>query len=288
MRFNFGSDGSITIDQQRYVQELLAQHGMQDCTEVGTPMVPGTQLLPAGTALDGRPADPLLDAGNAATYRSITGGLLYASCLTRVDITASVNQLTRHMAKPTASHLAAAKHVLRYLKGTVSLGLTYRRSSDVDRVNRLVAYADASWASDITSARSQSGYVLMLNGSAVSWRSKRQSLICLSTAEAEYDSLHECVREVKYLRGLLGEMGLAQTSPTQVREDNIAAIIIASQPITSARTRHVALRFHFVREAIRDGTIIVQHCASQYMLADVLTKILPKPQHCNLRSLIHG
>ncbi len=280
MNFHFGAEG-ITIEQQHYVDDLLEQHGLSNCNPTGTPLSPVTQLLPASAD------DELLDHAGAAEFRAITGSLLYLACVSRPDLSVTTHQLSRFVSRPTRSHAAAAKTALRYLRGA-KVGLTYHRGNSDGIANKLVGYADASWACDPTTSRSLSGYVFLLNGTAVSWRCKGQSVVALSTAESEYSSLTEAVREAHFLRGLLGEMGERQDHPTTIFEDNMAAQILANQPQTSMRTRHVALRFHFVREAIRDGVVEVKHCSSQQNLADSFTKILPKPHHCLLRSLICG
>ena len=200
----------------------------------------------------------------------------------------AVNQLSRFMSAPSVAHLRAAKHVLRYLRGTGSIGLCYRRAAGSELSNVLSGFADASWASQPGTSRSVSGYVFMFNGGAVSWRCKLQSTIALSTAEAEFDALCAATREAMYLRGLLQEMGLQQQQATTIFEDNQPCIALARNPMTSARTRHVALRFDFVREKLRAALVDVVYCPTGDMVADMLTKILPAPQQAKLREIVHG
>jgi hypothetical protein len=163
----------------------------------------------------------------------------------------------------------------------------YRQRSGSER-DVLVGYADASWMSVPGSSRSVSGYLFVLNGAAVSWRCKVQSTVALSTAEAEFDALCAATREAVYLRGLLQEMGIAQQSATTIYEDNQPCIALMHNPMTSSRTKHVALRFHFVREKLQGGEIEVEYCPTADMLADLLTKMLAAPQHARLRSFVHG
>ena len=184
--------------------------------------------------------------------------------------------------------MAAAKHVLRYLRGTDELGLCYRRPEDASQQCLLQAYADASWMSVPGTSRSVSGYVFMLNGGAISWKCKVQTTVALSTAEAEFDALCAAVREAVYLRGLLQEMGLAQVEPTTLFEDNQPCIQIAKNPVTSSRTRHVALRFNFVREKLQAKLVALQYCPTEEMVADIMTKMLPQPQHSKLRCIMMG
>ncbi len=247
MRFCFG-DGWVTMDQERYVGELLERHGLATCHSVLTPLAPGTELRPADK--DGSSdaeCDQLLPADKALQFREVVGALLYLVTCTRPDIAMAVNQLSRHMATPTRAHLAASKHVLRYLRGTASMGLRFERAARSEQRDELVGFADASWMSVALTSRSVSGYVFTLNGAAISWRCKVQSTIATSTAEAEFDALCCATRESMYLRGLLQEMCLQQRQPTTIFEDNQPCIALVQNPMTSHRTRHVALRFNFVR-----------------------------------------
>jgi transposase InsO family protein len=281
MRFLF-SDGQVTMDQQRYIGEILERNGMAACNPAVTPLPPGTELAKAASDSE------LLPADKASTYREIVGSLLYLVVCTRPDIAMATNQLSRHMATPTQTHLGAAKHVLRYLRGTSSLGLAYSRPASRDQRNIVLGYADSSWQSVPGTSRSVSGYVFMLNGAAVSWRCKVQTIIAMSTAEAEFDALSMAAREAIYLRGLLGEMQLAQPGPTVMNEDNQPCIQMAKNPVTSSRVKHAVLRFNFVRECLEAKHIDIVYCPTEDMLADAFTKILPRPAFSRLRALIMG
>jgi len=280
----------VSVDQQRFVGELLERHGLAACHSVLTPLPPGTKLRAvdkegSGPASEG---DAHLPDDKALLFREITGALLYLVTCTRPDVAVAVNQLSRHMATPTRAHLAAAKHVLRYLKGTAGLCLRYERQASSEHSNELLGYADASWMSVPGTSRSVSGYAFLLNGAAVSWRCKVQSTIALSTAEAEFDALSAAVREAVYLRGLMQEIGLPQLEATVVREDNQPCIALCKNAVASQRTRHVALRFNFVREKLHAGLIDIEYCPTAEQLADILTKVLPAPQHARLRAHLHG
>jgi hypothetical protein len=128
----------------------------------------------------------------------------------------------------------------------------------------------------------------VLNGAAVSWRCKVQSTVALSTAEAEFDALCAATREAVYLRGLLQEMGIAQQSATTIFEDNQPCIALMHNPMTSSRTKHVAMRFHFVREKLQAKILDVVYCPTEEMVADIMTKILARPQHFKLRAVMLG
>ena len=201
MRIRAGQ-GRVSMDQERYVLDLLERYKMADCRPVSTPLPPGTELIKA------KESDPTaLAKDEALRYREITGSLMYLVACTRPDLAVAVNQLTRNMANPTQAHMTAAKHVLRYLKGTAGLGLLYGGRGKGSGDNTVVGFADATWGSIPDSSRSVSGYLFMINGAAVSWKCRVQSCVALSTAEAEFFSLCDATREAVYLRNLMQELG---------------------------------------------------------------------------------
>ena len=169
---------------------------------------------------------------------------------------------------PTQSHLTAAKQILRYLKGTVYLGLSYKKCAD----GNLIGYSDADWAADVDDRRSTSGNVLLLAKGAVSWLSKKQATVALSTAEAEYVALSVATQEAIWLRRLLTDVGEFLEDPIVNNEDNQEAIAMAKNPVGHARTKHIDIRYRFVREAVQNGAIILKYVATGEMIADNLTK----------------
>eukprot|EP00052_Salpingoeca_macrocollata_P029827 m.307284 g.307284 ORF g.307284 m.307284 type:complete len:509 (-) comp23022_c5_seq5:537-2063(-) len=273
------SNGAIRLDQERYASEVLQRFGMADCKPLGTPLEPGTVLSP------GDDQSELLSADQASVFRGIVGALLFLGSCTRPDLAFSTHQLSKVMAAPTQKHLIAAKRVLRYLQGTKSLGITFSRSG-VQRP-QLHGFTDASWNSEAR-RRSTSGFVFLMTGGAVSWRTKMQSVAALSTAESEYYAMAEAVREVLFLRNLLMELGCPQRSPTSLLEDNQATIKIATNAMTTSRTKHIDLRQHFVRDVITAGDVVLEYCPTADMVADELTKALSKAQHVALRGFMMG
>lgn len=259
---------------------------MAQSRPMSTPLPPSTELVPAKDG-SGVGADELLSVDDGLRFREITGSLMYLVACTRVDLAVAVNQLARNMAKPSKAHMTAAKHVLRYLRGTASLALRYGNPSAAN-VNTVVGYADATWGNIPGSSRSVSGNVFLLNGAAVSWKCKVQSCVALSTAEAEFFSLCEATREAVYLRNLMEEIGLPQTSATRILEDNQPCIHLVHNPVTVSRSKHVAIRFNFVRERLELGQIDVVYCPTGDMVADALTKALPRPQHVKHRETLFG
>ena len=206
------------------------------------------------------------------SYQSIVGSQLYAAIATRPDIAQAVGVVSKFCANPTQSHFTAAKRILRYLKGTVSLGLSYKKCAD----GILTGYSDADWAGDVDDRHSTSGNVFSLARGAVSWLSKKQATVALSTAEAEYAALSTATQEAIWLRRLLTDVGEPLEEPIVIHEDNQGAIAMAKNPVGHARTKHIDIRYHFVREGVQNGVIVLKYVATDEMIADILTKPLPK------------
>jgi hypothetical protein len=268
MEIDYDDDGSIKIHQKEYIQQLLERHGMLDCNPTATLLDIKVKLTVTSEN------DALADAKE---YASIVGGLMFAACVTRPDIMCAVGQLSQFLNNPSTNHLLAAKRVLRYLKGTLTLGIVYRPPP-----MRLAGYSDADWAGDISTRRSTTGYVVMLNNGAIAWRSQRQPTVALSTMEAEYMALTEATKELKWVRQLLLELGYTRKdsdAPTQLYSDNQSAIALAKNPVSHARAKHIDIRHHFIRDAIQDKVIWVQYIPTSEMTADSLTKALGREKH---------
>jgi len=250
MEIEYGNDGSIKIHQNSYIQQLLDRHGMADCNSVTTPLDTSVKL----SSIMSEEAST-----DAREYASIVGGLMFAACVTRPDIMCAVGQLSQFLNNPSSKHMSAAKRVLRYLKGTSSLGITYRPPP-----LHLQGYSDADWAGDMDTRRSTTGYIVMLNNGAIAWKSRRQPTVALSTMESEYMALTDATKELKWVRMLLAELGhsnnkSADEIPTVVFSDNQSAIALGKNPVSHARAKHIDLRHHFIREAIQDQIIWVQY-----------------------------
>jgi len=205
-------------------------------------------------------------------YRSIIGLLNYISAKTRPDITFAVNVLSRFCINPGPKHWTAAKRVLRYLKGTMEQGIKIKKNIDM----KLVGYTDADWAQDTEDRKSTSGYIYEIGGAIISWKSKKQPTVALSTAEAEYNAIAFAMKEGLYLRNLLMEIGFEQKEPTMLYVDNQAAISWALNPVEKQRTKHIDLKYHFIREKVQDGSFVLKYCKTQDMAADMMTKPVGK------------
>jgi hypothetical protein len=200
----------------------------------------------------------------------MTGAITYLSSVTRLDLALSVGQIQRAMAAPTVEHLAAAQNILRYVSGTLDYTLELGGNLDID------AHVDSAFADDKQTGRSTNGFVITLGIGAVSWSSKRQSLVTLSTTEAEYVAASSAAREVVWLTTLLRELGIyAGTVPLHC--DNQGAIDLAKLIRYRPRTKHIGARFHYVRECVDTGIIDLQYISTHDQLADALTKPMSGP-----------
>ena len=280
-RISIDSDKlSVTLDQTHYITELLERFKMSDSTPVATPMVKHLSASNSGE---------ILSKDEHELYRIKVGSLLYLACWTRPDISFSVSELSRFVSAPCQTHSVAVNHLLRYLKGTCNLGLTFSKSSSQGAINQLWGFVDSDWAGCQDTRKSTSGYALMLNGAAISWKSKLQTVVALSTAEAEFVAASSMVQEVIYARKLLDNLGFPQTAPTEVFEDNSTCIAWSEGSIGgSDKAKHIDLREHFVHDAVKKDVLKLVVISSADNVADLLTKPLSKAPFQLLRKRIMG
>ena len=195
---------------------------------------------------------------------------MYLSICTRPDISYAVGSLARYMANPTTVHWQAAKGVLRYLAGTSDYGITFGAgAADLN----LLGYCDADYAGDIDTRRSTTGYVFLYNGGAITWQSKRQQTVAVSTTEAEYMAAAAAVKEGLWLRKLLGDLHL-ETKTINIMADNQSAIKLLRNPISSLRSKHIDVIHHFARERVMRQEVAFHYTSTDTMIADILTKAL--------------
>lgn len=252
---------------------MLENFGMETCKPTPTPLTTSTVT---------KNENGLFDGGNVNRYREAIGALLYISTRTRPDIAASVGILARKFQAPTNADSACVKRIMRYLQGTKDLGLNVFWKNDAQRPI-IEAYADADWAGDTSDRKSTSGVLIMVNGNPVAWKSKKQVGVALSSTEAEYISVSECVKVIKWARMSLSELNMLETTPTVLFEDNMGAIRWSSG---EKRAKHVDIRFHFVRDEAENGTVELKYCPTAEMAADILTKPVSARQLEHLRSLL--
>ncbi|GKU96667.1 hypothetical protein SLEP1_g9878 [Rubroshorea leprosula] len=260
----------IFISQEKYGKDLLKKCIMEDCNSVGTPMVSNQKFN--------------LDDGeekvDAHAYRSLIGSPLYLTN-SKPDIAFATSVLSRFMQSPSKTHYGAARRILRYLKGTISFGILYAKN---DQFN-LFGYSNSDWAGCVDDRRSTSGYAFFLGSDAISWSSKKQASIALSSSEAEHISLIAAACQATWTRRILEDMKQLQVQPTKIFCDNQSTIAMKKNPVFHSRTRHIETRHHFIRELVASGGVEVVHCNSKDQVADIFTKPLPLDKFGSDKSL---
>ena len=261
----------LWLHQKQYILNMLEKYSLSNAKVVSTPADVSVQL---------KKDDGVSNKVDSVTYQSIIGSLLYAAIATRPDIAQAVGVVAKFSSSPNQAHLTAAKRILRYLKGTLNLAIRYQKLEDEE----LIGYTDADWAGDLDDRHSTTGNIFMMGGGPVSWLSKKQAIVALSTSEAEYVALSFATQEIVWLRKLLiTDLKSTSQKPTVLMEDNQGAISIAKNPVAHARTKHIDIRYHYIREAVQNGTINLCFCPSENMIADLLTKPLPRGRFTMLR-----
>lgn len=264
--------GTISIDQSLYIKSILERFGMSDCNPVSSPLDLNQKL-----SMESSPkCQDEIDRMSRVPYQEAIGSIMYAAQLTRPDICFAVSMLSRFNHNPSMAHWNAVKRVLRYMKGTVDAKLVFDRDGNPG----IIGYCDADWANDLDLRRSTTGYMFLFHGAAISWSAKRQQTVALSTTEAEYMSLSSATQEAVWLKTLNDE--LLPSAQIQIFCDNKSAICLASNNMFHKRTKHISIRYHFVREKVADGSIKINYVATNDMIADVLTKSIPSEKAKNL------
>ena len=263
---------SILLKQAKYTADLLRKAGMTYCKPVTSPMSTSETLS--------REGGQLLSPEAATRYRSIVGALQYLT-LTRPDISYAVNKVCQYLHSPAEAHWTAAKRILRYLRHTSGIGLKISKSTST----LLSVFSDADWAGSTDDRRSTSGFVLFFGSNLVSWSARKQATVSRSSTEAEYKALANATAELIWLQILLGELGIRQWRPPVLWCDNIGATYLSANPVFHARTKHMEVDFHFVRERVARKALDIRFVSSQDQLADGLTKPIGAAQ---LRLLRHN
>lgn len=255
------TNGQVKMSQERYVNKILQRFEMQSCKSRETPCEPKLDYTDNAEKLN-----------QPKKYREAVGSLIYLATCTRPDINFVVSKLSQHFSEPTIEHWNTVKHVFKYLKGTTEQGLHFKKN-DREKLG-LKIYCDASWASNETDRRSTSGYCASLceGSSLISWKTRKQQTVALSTCEAEYISLASAMQECIYLEQLLQCLDNYKYAKTRVYEDNQGTIALTKNPVNRQRCKHIDVKYHFIRDIITTGRVILEYCPTEQMLADVLTK----------------
>ncbi len=263
--------GTLHVSQKHYIGKILEKYRMGEANPVGMPMDPGVNLSRSEMSAKYLPKDRKLDW----PYAESVGSLMWAATGTRVDIAHATSIVAQYTMDPETQHETAVKRVMRYLKATVDVGITFHSNAEFE----LTGYSDADFANDERDRKSYSGYVFVLSGGPISWSSKKQSTVATSTMAAEYMAMDSATREAVWLRALLNEMGFYQNGSTTLYVDNRAAMELAKDNKYHDRAKHIDRSYHFIREHVAVGDIRVEHCSGEDNLADILTKALAKPRH---------
>ena len=262
------SPDHIFISSSKYIESILLREGLGRSNSISTPLDPNITLVP-------NPDGNVGDRSNA--YASLLGELQYIATATRPDIAYAVNQLASYTANPSLQHHTALKCILQYLSGTRTHGITYKAVKD--HLDFFTGYADAAYA-NTDDYRSTTGYVFLAGEGAITWSSKKQISTASSSTHAEYVALSEASCEACWLRNLYSKLGLLKEEvPTTIHGDNDGSVAMANNPQFHSRSKHIALRWHWIRELVQDNTIAVDTCRDPNQTADILTKALLHQKH---------
>ena len=255
------SKHSISLHQSPYIDQLCDVFGVASMSPKVLPMDPKLQFVK--------------DMGSSITdperYRKLIGALLHLTNCTRPDASFAINVLARYNQDPRTAHLEAGINLLRYIMGSSKLALTFGSGQQE------MIYHDADYASSLDDRRSTSGYVVLLNGAAVSWASKKQPTVALSTMEAEYQSASLCAREVLWLRHLWPSLGHDVKGPTIIHGDNAACLALCASHQVTSQAKHISVLHHFATEHVQMNNIAFKYVASASNVSDIMTKALFKP-----------
>ena len=265
---------TMTISHRMKIKDLLDSNGMKGCRTSPTPLVPKEKLK----SLKEDPSQEPATVSEHQKYMKVVGSIQHIACVTRPDLAFAAHSLARHISAASRQHWLAAQHVMRYLQKTVNLGLQFSASKGYSVAE---AYSDADFA-DALSLKSVSGNMLMMYGNCVFWRPKRQAVIAGDTMEAELIAANELM----WLKQLCTDVSLSAFMPT-LWGDNKSANLLATNPVSSDRSKHIRVRHLRVRDAVEAEEIEIDWIGTKFMLADGLTKVLPGPALSNMRDKLH-
>lgn len=272
LRISRDKDGNYYLDQEKYILQILETFNMSNCHPVATPSDPGQKLCKDMSPKSKEEEEEM----QQVPYQQLVGALLYLVQGTRPDIAFSVGDISRYNSCFGKAHWTAAKRILRYLKGTAGIKIKYVKAVK----DGLSGYCDSDWASDIDKRRSCTGYVFCLQNGAISWGSRRQPTVALSTTEAEYMALSSAIQEALWLKQFGQELGnVLPNGPVTIQCDNMGAINLAKNDAFQARSKHIDIRYHFIRDCITELNIEVKYAPTEKMVADILTKPVPGAKH---------
>ena len=268
MHYFLGLEVCQEEGQGKYIADILGKFHMEDSKPMSTPMITHWKKLHAS------------DSGlvDSTLYSQLIGSLMYL-VNTRPDICFAVNTMIQFMCEPRKVHWVAAKHILRYLQGTVDYGLDYRQGDGV----RLAGYTISDWAGCASDKKSTSGCCFGLGSTVVSWFSQKQQSVALSLAKAEYmaTSLASC--EAIWLRKMLFDLFGQPLRPSVIYCDNQSCIKLTKNPVFHDRSKHIGIKYHFIKDYVQKGVVKLEYIPTDEQVADILTKALPRGKHVYFR-----
>jgi hypothetical protein len=268
MQISRSDDGSVCLHQAHYAKKMLEKFGLDEANPVQIPIDKDCYTNDSATPLT---CD--------IPYREAVGSLMYLATATRPDLSFSVGFVARNMQNPTINDWNRVKKILRYVKGTINQGIVYKRG---ETNGIMKAYCDSDYASDCASRKSTSGIVCKYAGGAITWKSRKQQSIALSTTEAEFMAACEAAKEVVWLTKLFEDISSLRETPV-IQIDNQGAIKLIRNPEFHSRTKHIDVKYCFIREKVQEGKIDVAYISTEHQIADVFTKPLAKERFQVLR-----
>ena len=259
-------DHQVWVQQNRYAKQVLLQFGGENLRPASTPLAPGVKLE------GGEGSDVRLQE-----FQSAVGSLQYLATGTRPDLSFAVGEVSKFLTCPREEHWRSVQHILRYLSSTKDYALVLGATSEGE--TSLQGYTDADWGANDETRRSISGHTFILGAGAVSWSSKRQQTVALSSTEAEYLALTRATKEALWLQRLLGEIEGKTRGAVAIHVDNLGCIAMAKNPEGHERSKHIDIQAHFVRQHVSNRRVELNYCPTEEMVADIMTKPLPKGKH---------
>jgi hypothetical protein len=271
--------GTIRLTQRPYWEHVINRFDLTSIPPRNTP-------LPIGINLD-HEMSPKTESEKeqmlSKPYRSILGSVMWGQLATRPDLSFSVSLLSRFQANPGIDHWNALMHVIGYVKNTIDFGLTYSR----ENVLSPIAFVDADYGGCRDTRRSTSGYIFLMAGGAVTWSSKRQATVALSTVEAEYVAMSRCAQQMAWMQTWLDEVVVEYEKPGIIKGDSRGAIALSKNTKDHGKVKHIDIRHHYLRDLVKAGTILFEQVPSIDNLADLFTKPLSRDHHHRLLSRLN-
>ncbi|GJX28460.1 putative RNA-directed DNA polymerase [Tanacetum coccineum] len=263
----------IGLSQDTYLDKILKRFKMENSKKGNLPLHHGIKI-----SSDLCPkTDDELDKMSRVPYASAIGSIMYAMTCTRPDVSFALSMVSRHQQNPGEGHWTAVKNILKYLRNTKDRFLVYGGEKEL----RVTGYCDASWQTDKDDSKSQSGWVFLLNGGAVTWKSSKQDTVADSTCESEYIAACEASKEAIWMKNFIGDLGVVPTvqDPIEIFCDNESAVALTKEPKDHGKSKHIDRKYHFVRSKVAEGHVIVKDVRSEDNSADPFTKALAKSKH---------